>query len=221
VRRLLHPEPVAGGVVVATALLALAVNGYVAWSLHGAGRDLNMRAALLHVVGDLASAAGVVLAGLVVLLTGWLYADPLISLLICGLIVIGAVRVGRESLNVLMEGTPAEVDVRAVETELLAGAGVHSVHDLHVWTISPEHAALSAHLVVEAQSVAAGEHLVRDLEDRLCRRFGIGHTTIQLETCHPCAEDLQHGAAEHNHPHQSPHETSRFRGDPGEGAAIS
>ena len=218
VRRLLHPEPVVGGVVVATALLALAVNGYVAWSLRGAGRVLNLRAALLHVVGDLASAAGVVVAGVVVLLTGWLYADPLISLLICGLIVAGAIRIGRESLNVLMEGTPADVDLHAVEGELLAGAGVRSVHDLHVWTISPEHAALSAHLVVETDSVAAGEHLVRELEDRLCRRFGIGHTTIQLETCHPCEDEVQHGAADHNHPH-NPDETSRLRGEPRDRAA--
>jgi cobalt-zinc-cadmium efflux system protein len=201
VRRLLHPEPVSGGVVVATALAAIAVNSYVAWSLRDAGHDLNLRAALLHVLGDLASAAGVVAAGLVILLTGWLYADPLISMVICVLILVGAVRIARESMHVLMEGTPRDLDLAAVERELLGGAGVRSVHDLHVWTVSPEHASLSAHLVVDPRSVEAGEHLVRDLEASLCQRFGIGHTTIQLETCHPCPEEQQHGAADHNHPH--------------------
>jgi cobalt-zinc-cadmium efflux system protein len=93
------------------------------------------------------------------------------------------------------------VDLEAVQTELLAAQGVRSVHDLHVWTVSPEHSSLSAHLVVDQQSVEAGEHLVRDLEMRLCQRFGVGHTTIQLETCHPCPEDLEHGAGDHNHPH--------------------
>lgn len=201
VRRLLHPEPVTGGVVVAAALLAIVVNAYVAWRLRHGGHDLNLRAALLHVLGDLASAAGAVAAGLIILFTGWLYADPLISLAICGVIVLGAVRIARESLHVLMEGTPRGVDLEAVESELLAGRGVRSVHDLHVWTVSPEHSSLSAHLVVDQQSVEAGEHLVRDLETRLCQRFGVGHTTIQLETCHPCPEDLEHGAGDHNHPH--------------------
>jgi cobalt-zinc-cadmium efflux system protein len=201
VRRLLHPQPVSGGLVALTALVAIAVNAYVAWSLRHPGGDLNLRAALLHVLGDLGSAAGVVAAGLLVLVTGWLYADPLISLLICALIVLGAVRVARESVHVLLEGTPRGVDLGAVEGELLAGAGVRSVHDLHVWTVSPEHAALSAHLVVDEHSVAAGEHLVREIEGRLCERFGIGHTTIQLETCHPCPDGLEHGALEHNHPH--------------------
>jgi cobalt-zinc-cadmium efflux system protein len=200
-RRLLHPEPVAGGVVVASALLAIAVNAYVAWSLKHAGHDLNLRAALLHVLGDLASAAGVVAAGLIILATGWLYADPLISLVICAVILVGAVRIARESLHVLMEGTPRDLDLDAVQNEMRSAPGVQSVHDLHVWTVSPEHASLSAHLVIDPQSVEAGEHLVRDLEARLCQRFGIGHTTIQLETCHPCPQDLQHGAGDHNHPH--------------------
>jgi cobalt-zinc-cadmium efflux system protein len=201
VRRLIDPQPVAGGVVVGTALVAIAINAFIAWRLRHAGGDLNLRAALLHVLSDLASAAGVVAAGLVVLLTGWLYADPLISLVICALIVAGAFHLGRESLHVLMEGTPRGVDLQAVERELLAGPGVRSVHDLHVWTVSPDHSSLSAHLVVDQQSVGEGEHLVRDLEARLCRRFHVGHTTIQLETCHPCPDGLEHGARDHNHPH--------------------
>jgi cobalt-zinc-cadmium efflux system protein len=201
VRRLLHPQPVAGGAVVLTALVAIALNSYVAWSLRHPGSDLNLRAALFHVLGDLASASGVVAAGLIILLTGWLYADPLISLAISVLILLGAARIARDALHVLLEGTPRGMDLAAVEQELMAGTGVRSVHDLHVWTISPQHSALSAHLVVDPQSVAAGEHLVREAESRVCHRFGIGHTTIQLETCHPCADEQAHGAGDHNHPH--------------------
>jgi cobalt-zinc-cadmium efflux system protein len=197
----MHPQPVAGGAVVLTALVAIALNSYVAWSLRHSGSDLNLRAALLHVLGDLASAVGVVAAGLIILLTGWLYADPLVSLAISVFILFGVARIAWDSLHVLLEGTPRGMDLAAVERELLAGAGVRSVHDLHVWTISPEHSALSAHLVVDPQSLAAGEHLVRETEGRVCDRFGIGHTTIQLETCHPCADDQGHGAGEHNHPH--------------------
>lgn len=201
VRRLLHPQPVAGGVVVATALAAVAVNGYVAYRLGHGRRDLNLRAALLHVVGDLGAGAGVLVAGLVILLTGWLPADPLISLGICLLIAVSAVRIVREAAHVLLEGTPAGLDLAAVTAMLLERPEVRSVHDLHAWTVSPEHPALSAHLVVDAQSLADAEHLVRDLEAGLCERFGIGHTTIQLEACHPCADDFGHRAGEHNHPH--------------------
>jgi len=212
VRRLLHPQPVAGGAVVVTALVAIALNSYVAWTLRHPGSDLNLRAALLHVLGDLASAAGVVAAGLIILLTGWLYADPLISLAISVLILLGAARIAQEALHVLLEGTPRGMDLAAVEQELMAGTGVRSVHDLHVWTISPQHSALSAHLVVDPQSLAAGEHLVRETESRVCDHFGIGHTTIQLETCHPCADDQAHGAGDHNHPHQVEENPSPLRG---------
>jgi cobalt-zinc-cadmium efflux system protein len=185
------------------ALTAVAVNGCLVVALHGHGHrhDLNFRAAVLHVVSDLAAGVGVVAAGLLILWTGWLYADPLVSLAICGLIAAGAFRMLREAANVLLEGAPHGVELAAVRHVLLAGDGVRSVHDLHVWSVSPEHAALSAHLVVDPQSLAAGEHLVRSLEGRLCQTFGIGHTTIQLETCHPCEEDVGHAATEHNHPH--------------------
>src|SRR5262245_50463974 len=115
VRRLADPPHVEGGIVVATALAAIAVNGVVILTLRGHARDLNMRAALLHVMGDVASSGGVVVAGAVILLTGWPYADPLTSLAIAGLIAYGAWGIVRESVNLLMEGTPASIDLGAVE----------------------------------------------------------------------------------------------------------
>lgn len=201
VRRLLRPQPVDGAAVVLTALVGLAINAVVIFLLHDHGRDLNLRAAMLHVASDLAAGIGVVTAGAVILFTGWLYADPLISIAISLLIAVGGFRILQEATNVLLEGAPRGLDLGDVETELLAGPHVRSVHDLHVWSVSPEHPALSAHLVVEPQSLAAGERLVRLLENRLCQKFGIGHTTIQLETAQPCGGGCAQDVTEHNHPH--------------------
>ena len=202
VRRFMAPEPVQGGLVVGTALAAIAINTFVILTLReGGGRNLNLHAALLHVTGDVAASAGVVVAGLVILLTGWLYADPLLSLAIAALIAYGAWGIVRETVNLLMEGTPPEIDLAAVTAEINETRLVTGVHDLHVWALSSDQVALSCHVVVDEISLGDAEHVVRDLEGRLCDRFAIGHTTIQLESCHPCGE-IHHGAGEHNHPHE-------------------
>jgi cobalt-zinc-cadmium efflux system protein len=151
-------------------------------------------------VGDLLASIGVIVAGLIILLTGWLYADPLVSVLIAALIGWNALRIVRETVNILLEGTPRNLELGAVRREVEAIEGVVTMHDLHVWSISSEHTALAAHLVVADQSLADSEHLMRRVEDRLCERFGIEHTTIQVEFCHPCTADAVH-LATHNHPH--------------------
>ena len=201
-RRLEHPVPVAGGIVTVAALLAIAVNAFIAVRLRHRSDDLNLRAALLHVVGDLAASVGVVVSGLVILLTGWLYADPLVSLLITALIAWSAVKVMTEAGGVLMESVPAGVDLEEVRRAVGADPQVREVHDLHVWTIASRSLALSCHVVVgDDLDAAASEHVVRRIEEAVCGRFGIGHTTIQVEVCHPCAEELTHLEGEHNHPH--------------------
>lgn len=200
VRRLAHPEPVQGAVVIVTALIGIAVNAYVVFGLRGETRSLNMRAAFLHVAGDIGASVGVVIAGVVILLTGWLYIDPILSLGIAALIAFGAWRIVRETVNLLLEGTPSEIDLAAVSDEIKHTDQVVSLHDLHVWALSSEDTALSVHVVVGDCPLGDAEHLVRDLEQRLCSRFDIGHTTIQVESCHPCGE-IHHGAGEHNHPH--------------------
>jgi cobalt-zinc-cadmium efflux system protein len=202
VQRLLHPQPVNGALVIVSALVAIAVNVYIARGLRGDNKNLNVRAALLHVLGDLAASIGVVVAGAVILLTGWLYADPIVSILITALIGFGAWRIVVDAVNVLLEGVPEGIDLDEVRGVIAATAGVDSVHDLHVWSLSGESIALSCHLVVpEGLTTDDSEHLVRALEQSLCARFDIGHTTIQVESCHPCAEDLPHGPDAHNHPH--------------------
>ncbi|HEY3083864.1 MAG TPA: cation diffusion facilitator family transporter [Candidatus Dormibacteraeota bacterium] len=201
VRRLINPEQVQGGLVIATALVAIAVNAFVLLTLRGQGANLNIRAATLHVTGDVAASAGVVIAGAVILLTGWLYIDPLLSLAIAALIAYGAWGIVRETVNLLMEGTPRDVDLAAVSAEITGAKLVTGLHDLHVWALSADEMALSCHIVIDDTSLGDAEHVVRDLESRLCDRFAIGHTTIQVESCHPCGE-IHHGAGEHNHPHR-------------------
>ena len=204
-RRFAHPQPVNGGLVVVAALGAIVVNAYIALRLRGSDENLNVRAALLHVVGDLAASVGVIVAGAVILLTGWLYADPLVSLGITVLIAFSAIRIVFDTMNVLLEGVPRGIDLGEVGSTILGTAGIESVHDLHVWSLSGEQLALSCHVVVSETLLAAdSEHLVRRVEERICGRYGIGHTTIQVEACHPCDDTVGHGTGDHNHPHAHP-----------------
>jgi cobalt-zinc-cadmium efflux system protein len=201
VQRLAHPQPVQGGIVIVTALVGIAINLFVAFGLRREAHSLNITAALIHVFGDLAASVGVVVAGIVILLTGWLYIDSILSLGIAVLIAFGAWGIVRETVNLLMEGTPAEIDLASVTKEITSTELVTSMHDLHVWALSSEEVALSCHVVVGDHPLADAEHIVRDLESRLCAKFAIGHTTIQVESCHPCGE-IHHGAGDHNHPHE-------------------
>src|SRR5579864_11914 len=200
-RRLASPQPIHGWIVIVAALAGIAINAFVILGLRAHGENLNLRAALLHVTGDVAASAGVVVAATLILLTGWLYIDPLLSLAIAGLIAWGAWGIVRETVNLLMEGTPREIDLEAVSTEIADTPLVDEVHDLHVWALSSEELALSCHVVVGDLPLGDAEHVVRELEGRLCTRFAIGHTTIQVESCHPCGE-IHHGVGEHNHPHR-------------------
>ena len=200
IRRLAAPVHVEGGIVIVAALAGIAINSFVILGLRGHGHSLNMRAALLHVVGDVGASIGVVVAGAVILLTGWLYIDPILSLGIAALIAFGAWSIVRETVNLLMEGTPQGIDMSEVSKLIGSADHVTGMHDLHVWALSSESTALSVHVVVDDLPLADAEHVVRDLEQRLCAQFDIGHTTIQVESCHPCG-DIQHGLGAHNHPH--------------------
>src|SRR6266849_9547338 len=135
VRRLANPEPVQGGVVVVAALAGIAINAFVAFGLRGQSHSLNVRAAMLHVIGDTGASVGVVVAGVVILLTGWLYIDPLLSLGIAVLIAYGAWRIVRETVNLLLEGTPREIDLASVTSEITRTERISSMHDLHVWAL--------------------------------------------------------------------------------------
>ena len=170
-----------GGLMMAVAAGGLAVNLVCAWLLHGDHeRDLNLRGAWLHVIGDALGSVGALAAGALVTFRGWHAADPLFGGLVGLLIIYSSWNLIREATNVLLEGTPAHINLAAVEDAILRTDGVEEVHDLHVWTITSGREALSAHVV---HAVAASPpELLRDLRGRLREEFGFDHLTIQMET---------------------------------------
>ena len=179
VQRLLDPRPVIAAGVMLIAFIGLVVNGIVAYMLSRSERNLNARAALLHVLGDLVSSVAALIAGAVIYATGWLLIDPLLSLVIAGLILISTLRLLRDTLHVLMEAVPPSVNLEQIGKALAKVPGVSSVHDLHVWGITPESVALSAHL--EVDDVAAWAAILEAARTELHDRFGIDHVTLQPE----------------------------------------
>jgi cobalt-zinc-cadmium efflux system protein len=180
-RRWSVPPAVQGSVVILVATGGLVINLLSAWILHGRHEiDLNMRGAWLHVLSDALGSLGAIIAGALMWLYGWYAADPLFSALIGILIVFSSWRLIRESTNVLLEGTPAHINLAAVEDSILHTDGVSNVHDLHVWTITSGREALSAH-VIHAYEVSQPE-LLKELRAKLYDRFGVDHLTIQMET---------------------------------------
>ncbi|HVF56590.1 MAG TPA: cation diffusion facilitator family transporter [Pyrinomonadaceae bacterium] len=169
------------GVLIAVATGGLLVNLVCAWLLHGDHEeDLNVRGAWLHVLGDALGSVGAIAAGLLMAFGNWYAADALFSALICVLVVWSSWKLIREATNVLLEGTPAHINLASVEDAILDTAGVEDVHDLHVWTITSGREALSAH-VIHARTISQPE-LLKELRAKLQERFGVDHLTIQMET---------------------------------------
>ena len=179
--RWIEPPVVKSGPMMVVAAGGLAVNLICAWILHGRHEiDLNIRGAWMHVMGDALGSVAAILAGVCMALFGWYQADAAFSVVIGLLIIWGSMRLIRESTNVLLEGTPAHINLAAVEDAILATDGVDNVHDLHVWTITSGRDALSAH-VIHAHSISQPD-LLRKLRAKLHDRFGVDHLTIQMET---------------------------------------
>jgi cobalt-zinc-cadmium efflux system protein len=219
VDRLANPERVRGAGVIVFGIAGLAANGYATLGmLRARGRrdDMNLEAALRHTASDAAGSLGVLVAGVLVVAFAWQRADPVIALLVAALTLAGSVRLIREPLVVLLEQAPSRVDPEEVGVALCRVPGVRNVHDLHVWTITSGFVALAVH-VVAAQGVDHDELLHR-LQDEIGRRFGIEHTTIQIDEDHatllqihrpgcpeapkPRRTPLPHGA--HLHDHEEP-----------------
>ena len=180
-QRLRAHREVLGGPMLAIAVAGLAANLMAAWLLRGdAHESLNVRAAYLEVLGDALSSLGVIVAALVVMRTGVTLVDPLVSALIALFIVPRTWRLLRQAVNVLLEGTPPHLELAEIEAAMCAVAGVRHVHDLHVWTLTSGREAMSAHVAVD--DVRESERLLETLHALLHARFGIDHTTIQLET---------------------------------------
>jgi cobalt-zinc-cadmium efflux system protein len=180
VKRLGDTPEILGGWMLVVALVGLLVNACAAWILIRSGREsLNVEAALRHVVADMLGSGAVLVAALVIVTTGWTLIDPLVSIGIALLIVASAWGVLRDSTSILMEATPSDVDAEAVAEAIVAVPGVTSVHDLHVWRITSGFDALAAHVLVGRGEDCHG--LRREVERVLDDRFGITHTTLQVD----------------------------------------
>lgn len=190
VARFAEPRAVAGMPVIIIAAIGLVVNISVAAILMRGEQTMNVRGALIHVLGDLLGSVAALIAGLVIILTGWFPIDPLLSLLVSVLILVSAIRLLREVIHVLMEGVPKGLDAGEVSAALTAVEGVRAVHDLHIWSLSSNQRALAAH--VEIVRLADWQAVLPRLQSLLRERYDISHTTLQPEdrlTARDCAVD--------------------------------
>ena len=177
--RLMQPEPVQGGTVMAVGGLGLLVNLMVAWILSRDQTSVNTKAALVHVMGDLLGSIAALASGAIIYYTGWLQADPLLSVFVTLLILKSTIGVFRESYHFLMEGVPHDVDYLKVGEHLAQVAGVLSVHDLHVWEMTPGEPALIGH--VEIRDLQEWPTVLRTIKHMLLEEHGIDHVTLQAE----------------------------------------
>lgn len=180
--RLQHPQPVHAGAMLIMATIALLVNSGTAVSLHRESRsDVNVKSAVIHMVSDAASSAGIVIAAIVIHFTGWFGVDALISALIALLILWSSYGVLRETVNLLLEGTPTGIDPEVVSASLAAVDGIEGVHHLHIWALGPSRPALSCHVMVGDVPMRTTARLLEEINALLLRDYGITHTTVQFE----------------------------------------
>ena len=178
--RLTSPPAVAGATVMGVAAVGIVLNGVSAWLLHGGSHDdLNRRSAFIHMLGDAAISAGVLVAGALIVFTGWNWLDPVVSILIVLIILVSTWSLLRDSIHLSLDAVPAGVNSGAVLSFLSGQRGVTVVHDLHIWALSTTSVALTAHLVVPDRE--AEDVLLRFLTPNLKKRFRIDHATLQIE----------------------------------------
>ena len=205
-QRIQHPEHVRAGVMIWVAAAGVLMNGVIALLLWRSGRDVNVRSALLHEVGDTLSTAAVIVGGFAILWTGQYWIDSALSFGIGALILWSSFGIVRETLNILLEGTPRGISLEAVESAMRKIAGVSDVHDLHLWSIGSENHALSAHVKIADMATSESDTILRDINEKLGQGFGIHHTTLQLEhvvcdTAHACVIAVRDEEREREHDH--------------------
>lgn len=189
-RRLYQPAAVQAEVMMWAAGAGVVMNALIAWSVYHAGGDVNLRSVLLHEVGDTISTAAVLAGGWAIARTGQAWIDPALSFGIGALILWSSFGIIRETLNILLEGTPRGMDLARIEAAIAGVAGVNDVHDLHVWSLGSESHALSCHISIADIPPSESERILRAVKDALHAQFGIDHTTIQFENA-VC--DVAHG----------------------------
>ncbi len=202
--RLQNPEQVRAGVMIWVAAAGVVMNGVIALLLYRAGRDVNIRSVFLHEIGDTLSTAAVLVGGWAIMSTGRYWIDSVLSVGIGVLILWSGFGIVRETLNILLEGTPRGVKLEDVEAAMRRIDGVNDVHDLHVWSIGSETRALSCHISIADIPPSVSERILRDVKDRLRDEFHIAHTTIQFENvdcevAHGCVIPVAEAAHQHKH----------------------
>jgi cobalt-zinc-cadmium efflux system protein len=204
VRRLQQPQTVHAGIMIWVAGAGVIMNGAIAFMLYRTDRDVNVRSALLHEIGDTLSTAAVIGGGWAILATGQSWIDSALSFGIGALILSSSFGIMRETLNILLEGTPRGMKLGRVEAAIREIDGVNDVHDLHVWSIGSETSALSCHISIADIPPSVSERILRDVKERLHHDFRIDHTTIQFEhavceVAHGCVIPV--GQSEETHGH--------------------
>jgi cobalt-zinc-cadmium efflux system protein len=189
-KRLLHPEEIKGLVMLVVAAIGLLANGVgIVILKKSARKSLNVRSAFFHIVGDTISSGGVIVGGLVILYTGWNLVDSLIGIFIGMLILAGAYRLVRESIDIFLEATPKDINMAKMLDDLRKIEGVKEIHHLHLWTITSGIYAMSAHVLIEDLLVSRCAQILEEIERLLQGKYGMEHTTIQFES-ESCGDDL-------------------------------
>src|SRR6266568_6094158 len=203
VRRIQQPQPVQAHLMMWVAAAGVIMNGAIAFMLYRTNHDVNIRGALLHEIGDTLSTAAVIAGGWAILATGQFWIDSALSFGIGALILWSSFGIMRETLNILLEGTPRGMKLERVEASIREIDGVNDVHDLHVWSLGSETSALSCHISIADIPPSASERILRDVKERLYHDFRIDHTTIQFEhavceVAHGCVIPVSESAEEHH-----------------------
>jgi len=189
-KRFLAPPEVDSTLLIGVGALAFLINVVTAWLVKdGSEHDLNLRSAFLHLMGDVMSTLGAVIAGIIIAFTNWNWLDPLVSVLIGFFILWNAWGILRQSVHILLESAPESIDMDSMIQSMLKVEGVRGVHDLHVWSLNESLRALSAHIIIDDISVSEGAAIQRRLNEVLTREYNIQHATLQLE-CIDCANNL-------------------------------
>jgi cobalt-zinc-cadmium efflux system protein len=188
-RRFISPPEVQSGVLIGVGLIAVVVNIVTAMLVHkGSDSDLNLRSAFVHLMGDVLSTAGAVIAGIAIYFTGANWLDPLVSVLIGGLILYNAWGILREAVDILLEAKPRDINSAKLVEDMLEIEGVLGVHDLHIWSITQNLRTMSAHILTADLPISAGADIQRRVSEMVSRRYQISHATLQLE-CVDCLPD--------------------------------
>ena len=197
IRRIVHPEPVAGLTIIWVAAIGVVVNGVTAWMFMGGRKsDLNIRGAFLHMAADAGVSVGVVIAGAIIIATGWALLDPIVSLVIVAIILFGTWRLFRDSLNLALDAVPEGIDLNAVKSYLEGLPEVAQLHHLHIWGLSTTETACTAHIVKREPQL--DDQLLKRIANGLHERFGIEHTTVQFEACSEpdCPMESEHSTVQ-------------------------